>query len=99
MSDQVFELPAPITHGSETITELVFKPLTPKLINELGMPFRFEAGSMVPMPIPAVCLRYASRLCGVPPSVIEKIPPKDYLQLCYMIVGFFGDSDAQPSES
>lgn len=97
MSEQVFELPEPIVHGSETITELVFKPLTTKLINELGMPFRFEAG--VPMPVPAVCLRYASRLCGVPPSVIEKIPPKDYLQLCYMIVGFFGDSDEPASES
>lgn len=85
---ETFTLSQPVMHGNTEITELTFREPTAKDVIQLGLPFTLNA-ELLSEPVPAVCAKYVSRLAGIPPSVVEKLPLIDYTQMLYLVVSFF----------
>ncbi|MDO5531425.1 phage tail assembly protein [Sutterella sp.] len=86
----IFKLTEPVQYGDEVLVELTFKELTTDLIIALGFPYAVKvSGDEFPRPDPSLCVQYASRLCGLPPSVIRKLAPSDFYGICMLIMGFF----------
>lgn len=72
----------PLKHGQKEITELVFG-------REL------VAGDMRGIPVADMCfdhiLTAASRIIGLPPSVLAQMNGKDFSAVSRIVMGFLGD--------
>lgn len=89
----IVKLDSPIQHGDEELTELCFRAMTTEDINRCGYPLKlYEDGGSLPQP--QVISALISRLAKVPPSVVNKISPKDYNKCLAAVLGFLGDAEA-----
>lgn len=75
----------PITHGSQTITELVFRPLKAKDLRRLQSPHT------KPM---AMTLELAGYLSGQTIQVIDELQGEDVQEVIALVGGFIGGSQA-----
>lgn len=76
----VVTLRFPVPHGKRSITELVFQKGRVGLLK--GMPTDT-------MPNADQCMMLASRLCGEPLDVIERLDPDDSAEVMALALGFF----------
>lgn len=77
-------LTAPVQHGNETITELVF----PRAM--CGGDLRGDIN--VGVPTYDNCRTVASRITGVPMSVLFALPWPDFSEVVNTVMGFFNDT-------
>jgi hypothetical protein len=62
-------------------------------LNRCGYPLKlFEDGASVPQT--QVISSLISRLAKVPPSVVNKLSPKDYNKCLGAVLGFLGEAEA-----
>lgn len=87
-----FELSKPIRVHDEEITVLEYRAPTPDDVEAVGeLPYRMQADSTI-QPLPAVCIRYLSKMAGMPVSSIKQMALTDINKLCFVVAGFFWDS-------
>ena len=83
------ELTEPIETGDETVSELTLRRPDGKVIRELGFPYSFGSDGDDFTINTKVCAKYICRLAAVPSSLVDKIAPSDFQDLCVAIVDFF----------
>lgn len=74
----ILKLKEPIKHGSETISELVFRK--PKAKDFRSVPMEPNMGDI---------LNLVGKLSGQPPSVIDELGTEDMMEACAKVSGFF----------
>lgn len=90
-------LSRPIYHGDDEITELTLRSPTLDDLADIGYPFSISTGEETTMEMkPKTILKYASRLAGLPPSVVKTMSFADFMVVQTEIMGFFGDMGATP---
>lgn len=91
-------LSQPIKHGQDELSELVLRDPTVEDIVDIGYPFLIlpSDGGLGYELRPKIVMKYASRLGGVPPSVVNKISLADLSALQGAVMGFFGNEAATP---
>lgn len=82
------ELSSPIQHGEETITKLTLRKPNVEDICRTGMVLTFNADGQMAINFEAG-RKYLSRLGAVPPSVITKMTPHDFVFAVQQLVRFF----------
>ncbi len=82
------ELSSPIQHGEETITKLTLRKPNVEDICRTGMVLTFNADGQMAINFEAG-RKYLSRLGAVPPSVINKMTPHDFVFAVQQLVRFF----------
>ena len=82
------ELSSPIQHGEETITKLTLRKPNVEDICRTGMVLTFNADGQMAINFEAG-RKYLSRLGAVPPSVINKMTPHDFVFTVQQLVRFF----------
>lgn len=94
-----FELSTPIKIAGEDIHELdlVEDRLSTKLIKRLGFPFTIGA-DLTPVPRPSICADYIARLAAISPSEVDKLSPKDFMAICWVLISFFGEQAGSTSQ-
>ncbi len=83
----VLKLSKPISVGSETIENLEFREMVAKDIRGMKLP-----------PSTDDLLNLGGKLCGQPPSVIDKLPARDTMRMLEIVGNFMGDGPATGSE-
>lgn len=87
--EQTVKLSSVIKNGTDEISEITLREPTGLDVTKLGVPFYFHGEDMkIDM---SVVAGYISRLGAVPPSVVNKISPKDMINFAGVVGGFFGD--------
>lgn len=92
------KLGKPLEHGDDEIFELVLRPPTVDDLADCGYPFTASTGegdTVIELK-PKVILKYASRLAGVPPSVLKAMALADFMKVQTEVMGFFGDLGETP---
>jgi hypothetical protein len=92
------KLSKPLEHGDDEIFELTLRPPTVDDLADIGYPFTVSTGdgdTSIELK-PKAILKYASRLAGVPPSVLKGMALKDFMAVQTEIMGFFGDLAETP---
>lgn len=82
------ELSSPITHGDETITKLHLRQPTVEDITRIGIVMTFNTSGQISIDFEAG-RQYLSRLGAVPPSVINKMTPHDFIFAVQQLTRFF----------
>ena len=82
------ELSSPIQHGEETITKLTLRKPNVEDICRTGMVLTFNADGQMAINFEAG-RKYLSRLGAIPPSVINKMTPHDFVFAVQQLVRFF----------
>jgi len=92
------KLSKPLEHGDDDITELTLRPPTVDDLADIGYPFTVSTGdgdTGIEMK-PKAILKYASRLAGVPPSVLKGMALSDFMKVQTEVMFFFGDLGETP---
>lgn len=90
----IVKLKKPIKVGEEDVTELELREPTVKDITEIGYPYRVSqstSGSGMEI-LPAVVIKYVSKLAAVPPSALNGLSISDLTALQTEVMNFFGDA-------
>ena len=90
----IVTLKKPIKVGEDELTQLELREPTVKDITEIGYPYRIsQSASGAGMEIlPAVVIKYVSKLASVPPSALNSLSISDLTNLQTEVMNFFGDA-------
>lgn len=89
--EKTVQLTSSIKNGTDEISEITLREPTGADVAKLGVPFVFH-GEDLKLDM-SVVSSYISRLGAVPPSVVNKLSPKDLMIFAGIVGGFFGDMD------
>lgn len=83
----IFTLTKTIKHGDQELTEIELREPTAKDIRVHGLPVSSDMDVKTD-----VVHKYIVTLAALPPSVVDQICARDFVQLVAVVAGFFGDS-------
>lgn len=89
----VVKLSKPVTEGETSLAELTLREPTLDDIAALGYPYvalNTESGAAIQV-LPAVVIKYVSRLAAVPPSTVKQLSLQDFSAVQNAVIGFLGE--------
>jgi Phage tail assembly chaperone proteins, E, or 41 or 14 len=88
-ANETLTLTQPIDTGSERITELIFRPLTPQDLRLYGSPVKdIHPGGGLTYDTQAVAQLLVA-LTGLPMATIDRLHPHDWLRAATLVAAFF----------
>lgn len=87
---KTIKLVKPIKRGEEVIDEIELREPTAKDVKNLGLPVDFTTRGVDSKKV----FDYVVALAALPPSTVDQMGVKDFMQCTVEIVGFFGGSEA-----
>jgi hypothetical protein len=89
MSQKKFVLSKPIKVAGEEVRELSYRDPSVDDADACGeMPYSMQRDG-IPIPRPAACVFFISRMAGIPPSSVKQMSGWDFNMLSQEVISFF----------